>query len=190
MNQLWQMWISSVDNSEISSIITKCERNTIEHSAKTGFAEASTESGYRSSKIGWVDRNNPDNKSIIDMLWRYCLDANRNAYGFDVNYLAEIQYTKYYGTNNDKYDWHIDTFWANPTLYDRKLSIVVQLSDPSEYEGGLFEFDPEIPQPNSADLQKKGTVLVFPSFLRHRVTPVTSGVRKSLVSWIEGPKFR
>lgn len=189
MNQLWQMWISSVDSSKIDNIISLCEKNTIEQSARIGL-DGKEPGSYRSSKVGWVDRNNADNKPIIDLIWKYCIEANRNAYGFDVNYVSDIQYTKYYGNTNDKYDWHIDTFWANGTTYDRKLSFVLQLSDPSDYEGGSFEFDPQIPQPNSVDLRRRGTVIVFPSFLRHRVTPVISGTRKSLVSWIEGPKFR
>lgn len=189
MNQLWQMWESSVDSSKISSIINLCERNTIEHTATIG-QKARDPGAYRSSKIGWVDRHEPENAPIVDLIWRYCSEANRNAFGFDVNYLSDIQYTKYYGNTNDKYDWHIDTFWANPTSFDRKLSIIIQLSDPSEYEGGLFEFDPQIPQPDNNALRSKGTVIVFPSFLRHRVTPVTGGLRRSLVSWIEGPKFR
>jgi PKHD-type hydroxylase len=75
-------------------------------------------------------------------------------------------------------------------MHDRKLSLIIQLTDPSEYEGGDFQFDSDIPQPDPAEIKQRGTVIVFPSFLRHRVTPVTSGVRRSLVSWVEGPKFR
>ena len=60
--------------------------------------------------------------------------------------------------------------------------------DPSEYEGGDFELDRQYPQPEG--FRTKGSVFLFPSFLPHRVTPVTKGVRRSLVSWIEGPKFR
>jgi PKHD-type hydroxylase len=63
------------------------------------------------------------------------------------------------------------------------------LSDPSDYEGGRFEFDNTLPQlPDEAF--KKGSVIVFPSFHKHRVTPVTSGIRHSLVTWVEGPHWR
>ena len=71
---------------------------------------------------------------------------------------------------------------------DRKLSVTVQLSDPSEYEGGGFEFL-ECPNPDESS-RKKGTVLVFPSYLKHRVLPVTKGTRKSLVAWFEGPRWK
>jgi PKHD-type hydroxylase len=70
------------------------------------------------------------------------------------------------------------------------MSIVIQLTDPSEYEGGDFEIDSQYPQLPKEEIREKGSVLVFPSFIPHRVTPVTKGVRRSLVSWIEGPKFR
>lgn len=189
MNQLWQMWIAALNSNDVTYLTDLCEKNTVEQTAKIGF-DGNAQEVYRSSKVGWLDRNNIENKPLVDLLWRYTLEANRNAFGFDINYISEIQYTKYYGNTNDKYEWHVDTFWANRTSYDRKLSVVIQLSDPTEYKGGVFEFDPEIPQPNADDLRKKGTIIVFPSFIRHRVTPVTSGVRKSLVSWIEGPKFR
>lgn len=164
-----------------------CERYPITTPA-LGFEGASSNDDYRRSEIRWVNAaQSPDIKNI---LWSYVELANRNAFGFDVNFLNDIQFTTYQSSTNDKYDWHIDTFWANPTTYDRKLSIIIQLSDPSEYTGGNFEFDPQYEQPNAAALKKKGTVLVFPSFLSHRVTPVTSGTRKSLVAWAEGPSFR
>jgi PKHD-type hydroxylase len=72
----------------------------------------------------------------------------------------------------------------------RKLSMTIQLSEPNEYEGGEFEIDPEFGVLDQAVIKQRGTVLVFPSFLRHRVAPVTSGIRRSLVCWAEGPKFR
>ena len=108
----------------------------------------------------------------------------------DINQINDIQLTKYTDKNQGKYDWHVDTFWANPTMCDRKLSIVIQLSDSDDYVGGDFKFENEHPQPSVDDIRQKGSVIVFPSFIKHCVTPVTKGTRHSLVSWIEGPKFR
>jgi PKHD-type hydroxylase len=101
---------------------------------------------------------------------------------------TEIQYTEYHATNRGKYDWHHDVDWNNPSGLDRKLSVTVQLSDPSEYEGGDFQFM-EVEQP-SEEAKTKGTILMFPSYLQHRVTPVTDGVRKSLVLWFTGPRWQ
>jgi PKHD-type hydroxylase len=71
----------------------------------------------------------------------------------------------------------------------RKISIVVQLSDPDEYEGGELQIQTGSESYISI-LKKKGAVTLFPSYMRHRVTPVTKGVRKSLVLWVGGSTFR
>lgn len=186
MNSLWQLWEAGVDNN-VEGLISECDKYPIAQTS-IGFSGSSNNDNYRSSEIKWVDSY--QSPLVKQLLWNYVEIANRNAFGFDVDYLTDIQYTKYSAQTNDKYDWHIDTFWANPTAYDRKLSIVVQLSDPSEYEGGNFEFDAQYENPNPVALKKKGSVIVFPSFLMHRVTPVTSGIRRSLVAWAEGPKFK
>jgi PKHD-type hydroxylase len=73
----------------------------------------------------------------------------------------------------------------------RKVSITVQLSDPSEYEGGDLQYF-RGGNPDNADtvFKKKGYVFLFPSYMMHRVTPVTQGVRKSLVLWVGGEHYR
>ena len=75
-------------------------------------------------------------------------------------------------------------------MHDRKLSVTIQLSDSNDYEGGDFVFDQEYQSPDPKALRKKGTILVFPSPIRHAVKPVTKGTRKSLVAWVEGPKWK
>ena len=72
----------------------------------------------------------------------------------------------------------------------RKLSITIQLSDSDEYEGGDFVFTKDIPSPDAELIRKKGTIIVFPSFLYHQVMPVTKGTRYSLVGWYEGNDWR
>mgnify|MGYP001205851066 CR=1 FL=1 len=85
----------------------------------------------------------------------------------------------------------MDSFLGSGEVSDRKLSMTIQLSDSHEYEGGNFEFRDHISNiPPKEQLRKKGTVLIFPSFLYHSVQPVTKGTRKSLVTWIEGPAWR
>ena len=86
----------------------------------------------------------------------------------------------------------MDTFFEAPIKVHRKLSMTIQLSDDNDYEGGDFIFQKnliDIP-PDSKKLRAKGTILVFPSFLPHAVTPVTKGERKSLVVWADGPEWR
>jgi predicted 2-oxoglutarate/Fe(II)-dependent dioxygenase YbiX len=83
------------------------------------------------------------------------------------------------------FHWHNDYSHGLP-MAPRKLTIIIQLSDPEDYEGGKLElFGPEIEtMPNAM-----GSMIVFPSFLYHRVTPVTKGLRRALVAWISGPRI-
>ena len=187
MKQLWQMWEAGISSDIVNSIILEAETYPVAPIG-LGFSGETSNEQYRSSTIKWV---NPDNSAdITRQLWYYVNEANKNAFNFDISYLRDIQYTIYQSATNDKYDWHQDTFWANPSMFDRKLSVVIQLSDSDTYTGGNFEFDSQYESPNPVALRQKGTVLIFPSFLTHRVTPLLSGTRKSLVAWVEGPAFR
>lgn len=178
------MWSGVLEDSVVESIITECDKYPIE-TGTIGVEGVNVNESFRRSKVRWVDSNS----FISNILWDYSRSANRNAFGFNIDYLKDIQYTTYTAEDKGKYDWHHDTFWGNPTRYDRKISIIVQLTDPSEYEGGEFEMDSQYEQPNKEDLKKRGTIIAFPSFIPHRVTELTKGTRKSLVAWVEGPKF-
>ena len=140
--------------------------------------------GLRKSQIGWIS----DRKDIRDYIFEFVQAANRNAFGFDVTNQADLQYTVYDAKDQGHYGWHVDVNWQSITPFDRKLSVTVQLSDPDDYEGGNFEIEGESPKID--DAKKKGSILVFPSYASHQVKPVTSGIRKSLVAWFEGPKWR
>ena len=105
--------------------------------------------------------------------------------------IENCQFSVYDSDNKDFYDWHFDTQWGNSTLVDRKISLVVQLSDRTDYEGGVFEIEHVTYSPKDRiKMQNKGAIITFPSFLNHRVTPVTKGKRMSLIVWAEGKKFR
>lgn len=157
--------------------------------ASIGFDQDHVDSSYRISTIRWFYA--PENKDIVDLIMYYATVSNRDSFGFDISMGAhEFQFTEYHGTTNGKYDWHHDVWWENSRAHDRKLSVIIQLEDRSKYEGGNFEF--RMPHdPSKLDgFKHRGSVLVFPSFFEHRVTPVTRGTRYSLVSWVDGPKFR
>lgn len=187
MNQLWQYWTAALSSDEVNDIIQTGESYLVAQPGM-GFDGTTQNSNHRSSEIRWIS---PELSPHVEKLIRkYAMEANKNAFGFIADSITDIQYTTYRASENGHYDWHIDTFWANPTCYDRKISVVIQLSDEDDYEGGDFLIDSQYPQMNPVDLRKKGTVIVFPSFIPHCVTPVTKGVRKSLVSWVQGPKFR
>tara|TARA_R110000822_G_scaffold59468_7_gene148419 strand:- start:307 stop:903 length:597 start_codon:yes stop_codon:yes gene_type:complete len=141
----------------------------------------------RTSQIKWLPYDiYPQFEWIYNRLQTSIVSANLKLWNFDLISMPEpIQYTEYYG-GSGHYDWHIDI--GNQELSNRKVSITVQLSDPSEYEGGDLQFLGG-PQTENAS-RGLGTVVIFPSYLLHRVTPVQSGTRKSLVLWVGGGSYR
>tara|TARA_R110002020_G_scaffold253637_1_gene467294 strand:- start:200 stop:760 length:561 start_codon:yes stop_codon:yes gene_type:complete len=118
------------------------------------------------------------------IMHKYITIANRNAFGVNLNGFQEFQIAKY--GKGDFYDYHIDSFLKPNICSQRKLSVTVQLSDSIDYVGGDFEFSKTTGELDRKKAREKGTILVFPSFLNHRVTEVTKGERFSLVGWYEG----
>lgn len=116
-------------------------------------------------------------------------EVNRRYFHFDLDGCYEPAQLGLY-TDKDKshYDWHTDATMADCRT-PRKLSMVLSLSDPHEYEGGELQLKVDNDNPITAEL-KKGRAWFFPSWVLHRITPVTKGVRRSLVLWVGGPPFR
>lgn len=150
--------------------------------AQIGGSDIETE--IRNSEIHWL-KYDDNTKWLYDKLARLVMLGNKEKWNFSLHSILDtIQYTKYYDSGNH-YDWHLDLGLGSTN--GRKVSITVQLSDPDEYEGGDFQI---MRGPRIETLPKtKGTVLLFPSYLLHRVTPVTKGVRKTLVLWVGGHPF-
>lgn len=177
------MWSGGVSVETLQ--IIKKQAETIPFQDAKIFSDAKKNTKIRRSQIKWMTNND----IIRNILWGFVQEANRNAFGFDVTYVGDIQYTEYNATDEGHYDWHHDIHWSADKSYDRKLSVTVQLSDAKDYEGGNFEFN-EVTNPDTIASKKLGTVLIFPSYLQHRVLPVTKGKRISLVGWFEGPRWR
>ena len=139
----------------------------------------------RSSKIYWI----PKIQKFLDVysiLFSMVGQANDVFFKFNLTAIeSDIQYTVYDETFKGHYGWHTD---VGPNNSRRKLSVVVQLSDPSEYEGGELQIQTGNTTPITVE-KEKGTVIIFPSYLMHQVAPVTKGIRRSLVLWIDGPPF-
>ena len=174
--------------------------------------------GYVNKKLTKNDVKDIKKKRNSDLVWLndswiykeihpYVHQANRNAgWNFEWDFSESCQFTKY--KLNQYYDWHCDS-WDRP--YDRpdnlnlhgkirKLSVTCQLTDGSEYKGGELEFDYRQYEPNNRNEKKHvvtakeilpiGSLIVFPSFVWHRVKPVTEGRRYSLVIWNLGYPFK
>jgi PKHD-type hydroxylase len=187
-DQQWLFFKATLTDPYVDELIRHMEKTYTPIDASVGFKEeAKNKSDIRVSEVRWIDVNRE--KTMSDMLWTYINRANRDSFDVDVRYLNEVQYTTYDGDKQAHYDWHHDVDFKNNQPYHRKLSLTLQLSNPDEYEGGDFEFDGDIDQ-LPPEYKEKGTILIFPSFYRHRVSPVTQGTRKALVAWFEGPHWR
>jgi PKHD-type hydroxylase len=111
---------------------------------------------------------------------------NTNFYQFELTGFSDpFQYTLYHGGEGSHYGWHVDHGRHD---VPRKLSLSLQLSDPAGYEGCDLEM--YVSDRIETAPRERGTLIAFPSWVLHRVTPIRSGTRKSLVVWAAGPKFR
>jgi PKHD-type hydroxylase len=151
----------------------------------------------RECDIAWIN-----DQWIYDLIWPYMEEANAQAgWGYDIKAAESAQITRY--KKGGFYVFHNDGRSDNLSAYNRpqnnflhgnvrKLSMSILLND--DYEGGDFEFamlDPVGKKvTKTPDFNKLGSIIVFPSFMMHRVKPVTKGVRYSLVSWFLGPPFK
>ena len=163
-------------------------KKIIQIAKKKGMIKGTTfgknKSDVRKSKISWLypsDEMEWVFRRVTDMV----LDLNKRFFNFDIFGLNEgFQFTNYKAPSN-KYGKHVD---RASDFVVRKLSISIQLTDPKEYEGGelyLYEDDKGMLMD-----KKQGTLIMFPSYILHEVTPVTKGERNSLVTWVTGNQFK
>ena len=187
---------------------------------KYGLSQAETMArtgGYGDKELTKDQIRDMKRKRNSDLVWLndtwiykeihpYIYKANKDAgWNFDWDRSESCQFTKY--KHNQYYDWHQDGWdkaYDRPGKIDhgkvRKLSVTCQLTDGSEYEGGELEFDFRNYEPHMREEAKhlkqakeilpKGSIIVFPSFVWHRVKPVTKGTRYSLVMWNLGYPFK
>lgn len=179
---------------EISKLTEYVEGNFKFEKGKTGVSEYGNDSLERNNRdIAYIDPDN-SNKWLYDKLSNFVIAANDLYYNFDIDVVTDSIHYVIYPTpttpqskDGGHLDWHMDI--GAMGVNKRKLAMTVQLSDPSEYEGGDFQIwvggDGYITLP-----RKKGDIIVFPTFLMHRVTPVTRGERRCLVFWSGGKPFK
>jgi PKHD-type hydroxylase len=178
----WAYWDNAFTPEECEQIINQCKAFKLKQAIIEGKDPYNKE--IRESNVCWITPDTEFNwlyTRISDLVTR----LNDDYFKFDLYGFTEpLQFTEYKAPTGH-YDFHVDKIY-NGDL--RKLSIVVQLSDPEEYEGGDFELmDSNEPEKLS---RKRGTMLAFPSYTLHRVTPTSKGERYSLVCWVSGPNFK
>ena len=150
----------------------------------------SLQSDVRRSQHCWI----PSSYWIGGFLWHYIMNANKDNFLYDISHIENdmIQYTQY--DKGDFYNWHTDMDICDinePDKLVRKLSFTLQLTNDDEYTGGDLEFADFDDSTYKFSVPKsRGTVIVFDSRTPHRVLPIKSGVRKSLVGWVVGKRWR
>ena len=153
--------------------------------AKTGSLDkAVLDTKTRNSKIKWWYESH----WVCSVFSHYIGIANKQQWEYDLNTLLGIQVSKYEAPDGH-YRWHSDYGTSQNSEFTRKLSASLLLTDPSEYEGGDLEFI-DYHGNNVFAPKTKGSIIVFDSRVPHRVTPVTKGLRYSLVTWMYGPKLK
>jgi PKHD-type hydroxylase len=189
-------WNDPYSTDEIEVLETYCSKLETRPGLLGRKHEDELNTNIRLSNISFVSYDDAEIKWFFHKTNNIIQSLNEKFYQFDLNGYDQFQYGEYDGDKKSKYEYHLDMRfgWSDdPSSYvygHRKLSFVLCLSDSSEYEGGKFLINMGN-QENPIEIpQKKGKVIVFPSFIMHKVSEVTSGKRKSIVIWTTGPKFK
>lgn len=190
MNGLWCYYLKKYSPARCEEIIKRTEKYDFKQ-AVVGMT-STTSLDIRRSQNKFILSSDNEFRDIFDDLWLMAIEANQKFFNVHITDLPYIQIAKYEDTNLGEYKTHTDVFWLNKEERHRKISCSIQLTNENNYDGGDFEFTelPDSDYPKAEDVRAQGTVLFFPSFITHRVTPVTRGTRYSLVAWFEGPKWR
>ena len=165
--------------------ILQNQTRTAEEPSWIGSDNGVINTDVRRSKLKWVHCSN-ETRWVFEKLSYHISNLNSMFYNFNLTGFGEpLQLTNYDNTDSGMYSWHQD---FGGTI-SRKLSLVLQLSDPADYEGGCLELNPGGHEPIRIE-KRRGLLVAFPSWQVHQVTPVTQGTRQSLVAWVTGPRFR
>jgi PKHD-type hydroxylase len=138
----------------------------------------------RTSRLAWF-HTGQELDWVFERLGGAASELNDRYFGFDLfGFCERLQYSVYEAPGGH-FRWHVD---SGSRPYPRKLSLSLQLSEPTEYQGGSLELMGS-DQPWIAP-RRRGTLIAFPSYCVHRVQPVEVGVRRAMVGWVAGPEFR
>ena len=178
----------------LDSLHNKILKGVPVEQAKVGYTQDTREDiKKRVTQLRWLNESVPDlYNEGLNIALNFTNKANADFFGFDISGVCRyIQHTEY--NKGSFYDWHQDCFLGESQegVYERKLSFSIQLSEPDSYTGGDLEFTDDITLTleEKERLRQKGTIIIFPSFLQHRVTEITEGQRHALVGWREGKQW-
>ena len=184
VNYAYWLWEGAISKEVCKAALEQIDWATSQQATIVEDANTQvTDTRTRRTDIVWQDPMQP-----MGCIARCYIDqANIAAgWGYNLGSQEQTQFGRYKSTDEGYYDWHMD---AGPPENgnQRKLSCVILLNDASEFEGGILQFKG---MEDRNILTRQGSIVVFPSFIEHKVTPVTKGVRYTVVAWASGPSFR
>lgn len=178
---LFWVWEKAIPPAVCNQLIEEVSSMTLSNGA-IGYEDRDINKKIRNSKTSFL----PTNHWFEGILFNHARWANYSAgWGYAIDNCEELQIASYKA--NQKYDWHKDDALLNRSRgFQRKLSVVCQLSEASSFTGGglyIKGFE------DKSVLQNQGDLVVFPSFLEHKAATVKSGHRLTVVSWVTGSYF-
>ena len=191
----WYFWTSALDKKTCNKIKSLGKNDFIEAQVNKKAGQEKDDK-FRVSDVSWINE-----QWVVDLIWPYMVEANKQSgWNFDVTAVESMQITKY--KPGGFYTWHRDGPSDCLSAYEipknksldgkvRKLSMTILLN--GNYQGGELQFARYRKfdcNAHTPDFKNAGSVIVFPSFIEHQVTPVTKGTRYSLVAWFVGPPFK
>jgi len=180
--QDWAYFDNAFTHEQCDQLIEYCNKQEL---IKASVGKSRSDDQVRDSRVAFV----PPTEFMVpyyERLSDIVLSLNEQFFKFNLHGFGEhLQFTEYEAPTG-KYNSHVDRSYG---IGVRKLSIVLQLTDSETYEGGNLELLSCVEHPTLLP-RTRGTLIAFPSFQLHRVTPVTKGTRNSLVGWVNGKPFR
>ena len=183
VNYTYWKWDAVLSKEFCRSVLEQIDWATAEAAEVNEKSASVVDPKLRRTDIIWQEAMQP----VGCVARTYMEAANQGSgWGYAITSQEMTQLSRYKSIDEGHYDWHMDAFPPDNGI-QRKLSCVILLNDPSEFDGGILQLK------GSEDevlLNKQGSIIVFPSFIEHKVTPVTKGVRYTAVTWASGPSFR
>lgn len=182
--ECFTVWENGFTPEEIDKISFLEDLQNFEQ-GKTGSDTTDARKEIRDSEVAWI-LPNQHSHWVFERLSAITSTVNHQHFMYDIEGVESLQYTKYKIDQHYTWHWDVEFGWQN---FQRKISAVMMLTDPEEYEGGEFEI---CVNGNFEDVKslkpKKGDIVFFASWMPHRVKPVISGERRSMVMWVMGKR--
>ena len=177
-------WENAFTNDELDWLQQRAKAANLDAAVGGKGALGGVNKDQRRCQVDWL-KNTSESQWVFERLAHIISQLNADSFNFNITGFGEpLQLTNYDQSENGMYGWHVDYGMG----ISRKLSLTLQLTDPSEYEGGNLQLMTSgVPE---TVRKQRGFITVFPSYVLHQVTPVTQGSRQSLVAWISGPGFK